>query len=98
MLKRHQCEETEHNFVADGQNWEQRVKVRNPAVCQAFFQPLTELSVYYTSGRTECESVESSPFIDSLTGTAYKILPTSYFLYKIGGTSLGFELGGSLFP
>ena len=26
MTGRHQCEETEHNFVADAFNWEQRVK------------------------------------------------------------------------
>ena len=26
MTGRHQCDETEHNFVADAFNWEQRVK------------------------------------------------------------------------
>lgn len=26
MTARHQCDETEHNFVADAFNWEQRVK------------------------------------------------------------------------
>jgi len=39
MTARHQCDEVEHNFVADGHNWEQRVRGEIQAA-RAWVRPL----------------------------------------------------------